>query len=182
MLRSTGQLCFLWRNGYDPTVAYAPPLTHPCVSMFALCVPTPLPPSVDNHACIPTRYTGLPREMYISNAILEAKAGVPTVLHARPQHDVSCANGVNRTIPIPGRLGGPIEFSVATYLLVASEGISSGWMDADFCWWPEFDVEYGTPLDAFAVRTGPASWTRRFTKSNVVVDVSNGPVGTVTLL
>ena len=116
----------------------------------------------------------------IQNALLESAAGVPTVLHFRGSCPAS-----PRTIDRPGPLGGEIVYPVAAYLLVASPGstlsISSGWYDEDFCWRPEFDVEYGVPLGE-AKRTGPHSWTRNYTRCNVAVDVSQRNGTTVELL
>jgi hypothetical protein len=117
----------------------------------------------------------------IANALLEANASVPTVLHA----GAPPCPAPQRSIPRPGRLGGELEFAVASYLVVASAGstlsVSRGWMDKDYCWWPEFDVEYGTPLGD-AVRTGPHSWVRNFTKASVEIDVSTSRTGAVYLL
>lgn len=53
----------------------------------------------------------------IQNAILEAAAGVPAVLHGGGP-----CPGANRTITRPGPLGGPVEFLIATYLIVADAG------------------------------------------------------------
>ncbi len=109
----------------------------------------------------------------ISNAILEGEAGVPNVLHVSAGQCPSPP----RTIRRPGPLGGPLEFSVASYLIVAEPGttlsVSHGWYDEDFCWHPEFDLEYGVPLGP-AKRTGPHSWIRNYTLCNVAVDVSQG--------
>ena len=78
----------------------------------------------------------------IANAIVEGNMSIPTVLHTGGPR----CPAPSRNIPRPGRLGGPIEFAIASYLIVASAGttlsISTGWEDADFCWWPEWDVEY----------------------------------------
>jgi len=118
----------------------------------------------------------------ISNAILEAEHGIPTVLHSgwfernrKPgQPDPACPAPA-RNITRPGPLGGDVEFHIAAYLIVQSPGttlsFSSDWMDRDFCWRPEFDVSYGLPLGP-AVRTGKFSWARNYTKSQVRVDVS----------
>lgn len=116
----------------------------------------------------------------IANAIMETAAGVPAILHAGG----SCP-APNRTISRPGRLGGDIEFSVATYLIVADAGttlsISSDWYDGNFCWRPEWDVDFGAPLGN-ATRTSAHSWTRNFTRANVAVDVGQARVGVVELL
>jgi hypothetical protein len=64
----------------------------------------------------------------IENAILETAAGVPVILHAGG----NCP-AANRTIARPGRLGGDVEFQVATYLIVADAGttlsLSNDWYD-----------------------------------------------------
>lgn len=115
----------------------------------------------------------------IQNAILEAAAGVPTVLHASAR-----CPATPRTIPVPGPLGGDVEFAMASYLVVAGVGttisLSSGWMDADFCWRPEFDVDFGAPLGP-AVRTGAYSFARNYTKCTVALDLK-ATTGAVQLL
>jgi Hypothetical glycosyl hydrolase family 15 len=116
----------------------------------------------------------------IANALLETAAGVPVVLHAG-----GACPSPNRTITRPGRLGGDVEFQVASYLVVADAGttlsLSNDWYDQNFCWHAEFDVDFGAPL-GLASRTGPYSWTRNFTRANVAIDVSKGPSGAVDLL
>lgn len=115
----------------------------------------------------------------IQNAILEGEAGIPVVLHAGG----NCP-APERTITRPGPLGGDVEYQVATYLIVATEGatlsISSGWMDNNFCWRPDFDVEFGAPLGP-AVRTSVYTWERNFTRSTVALDVQSSS-GSVMLL
>ena len=110
--------------------------------------------------------------------MLEAAAGVPTVLHM----SAHCP-APTRNITIPGRLGGDVEYAMATYLIVAGEGttisLSSGWMDFDFCWRDDFDIDFGTPLTE-AVRTGPYTFARNYTKATVSVDVRSNE-GNVTL-
>ena len=117
----------------------------------------------------------------IANAILEANASIPTALHGGGQ---ACP-APPRNITRPGPLGGENEFLIASYLIVASPGttlsISHGWYDEDFCWHPEFDVEYGTPVGP-ATRTGPHSWFRNYTRANAEIDVSKGRNGSVMLL
>ena len=116
----------------------------------------------------------------IANAILEANLSVPAVLHGGG----SCP-APQRQISRPGQLGGAIEFLVATYLIVQSAGtllsVSNNWYDKDFCWWPEWDVDFGTPT-GLAVRTSTHSWIRNYTRANVVVDVSTAQHGSVYLL
>ena len=110
----------------------------------------------------------------VANALLEAKRGIPTVLHAMGDPCWACPQP-QRSITRPGRLFGSIEYVVASYLIVQSPGttlsISNDWYDSDFCWWPEFDVEYGVPLGD-AVRTGTHSWYRNYTRCNVAINVS----------
>jgi hypothetical protein len=123
--------------------------------------------------------------MFIANAIMEAQAGIPTVLHVDAGGAGTACPAATRNISRPGRLGGPIEFWIASYLIVAGPGstisMSNNWFDADFCWRPELDVVYGTPL-APPVRTGSHSWARNFTRSTVAINVSVGRVGQVELL
>jgi len=123
--------------------------------------------------------------MFIANAILEAEAGIPTALHVDAGGAGTACPAVARNISRPGRLGGPIEFWIASFLIAAGPGstisLSNNWFDADFCWRPELDVVYGTPL-APSVRTGTHTWTRIFTRSTVAINVSVGRVGQVELL
>jgi hypothetical protein len=116
----------------------------------------------------------------IANAIIEADHNVSNVLH----QGGSCP-APDRNITRPGRLGGDVEFAIATYLIVQSPGttisISSGWMDSDFCWRPDYDVEYGLPLGP-PVRTGAYSWSRNYTRATATVDVSQGRNAEVYLL
>jgi len=114
------------------------------------------------------------RDLYaamISNAILEGTAGIPVLTH---YNGGSCPDP-GRHIPRPGRLGGNLEFGIATFLIVQTEwsvfSASTDWYDANFCWHPEYDVQYGRPLNA-ATRTGPYTWHRNFTMANVEIDVS----------
>jgi hypothetical protein len=58
--------------------------------------------------------------------------------------------------------------------------VSSGWMDADFCWFSEFDVDFGAPAGE-AVRTGTYTWTRQFSKATVAIDAAKSS-GSVMLL
>lgn len=132
------------------------------------------------------------------NAILEAAAGVPNVLHIGG----SCPAPA-RNISVPGRLGGDVEFAVASYLVVAGPGttlsISGNWYDANFCWRPDcekaraararagrrrrpspkrpppapraaVDVDFGAPTGA-AVRNGYV-FSRNYTKATATVDLS----------
>jgi len=121
----------------------------------------------------------------IANAVLEADAGIPTVLHMGwPLPGLECP-AKPRRIERPGPLGGDLEFEMAGYLVVQSEGttlsLSYGWSDQDFCWRPEYDVDYGTPLGP-PVRTGAHSWARNYTRSRAVLNVSARRFGSVYLL
>ena len=49
-------------------------------------------------------------------------------------------------------------------------------LDADFCWRPELDVVFGTPVGP-PVRTGLCTWARNFTRSIVAINVSAGRAG-----
>ena len=113
----------------------------------------------------------------IQNAVLEGEAGVPNVLHIGG----ACGAPARPPPPRPG----PLEFAVASYLVVASPGttlsVSDGWYDENFCWHAEFDVVCGVPLGP-ARRTGPHTWTRNYTRCNAAVDVSGGMAGRVDLL
>jgi hypothetical protein len=108
----------------------------------------------------------------VANAIIEAEQGIPNVLHGGG----SCP-APSRNITIPGRLGGDVETELGLYLVVAGPGttlsMSNNWYDADFCWRPEFDVDFGAPLGP-AVRTGVYTWVRNYTLSYVELDVRGG--------
>jgi hypothetical protein len=115
----------------------------------------------------------------VENAILEGAAGIPTALHIAGKCPAPA-----RTIVRPGPLGGPIEFAIASYLIVATPGttlsISQGWHDKSFCWHSEFDVVYGTPLGP-ALRSGNYTFSRNYTRCNVEIDAGQ-KVGRVDLL
>ena len=64
---------------------------------------------------------------------------------------------------------------------IAALSISNDWYDANFCWWAEFDVNFGAPLGN-ATRMGTHAWVRNYTRANVFIDVSQGRVGVVDLL
>lgn len=108
----------------------------------------------------------------VANAIIEAEQGITNVLHGG-----GACPAPNRTISIPGRLGGDVETQMGLYLTVAGPGttisISNDWYDANFCWRPDYDVDFGAPLGP-AVRTGAYTWTRNYTKSYVELDVRGG--------
>ena len=118
----------------------------------------------------------------IANAIEEGERGVGNVLHNRVGGCPGNAPALDRlALPTrPGRLGGDIEFAIASYLVVMSPGtvlsVSRGWYDRDFCWHREFDVDYGTPVGP-AVRVGPYEWARNYTRCHVQIDVSQVPAG-----
>ena len=118
--------------------------------------------------------------MVIANAILEAEAGIPTALHVDAGGAGVACPALPRNISRPGPLGGPIEFWIASYLIVAGPGstlsLSNNWFDADFCWRPELDVVFGTPVGP-PVRTGLCTWARNFTRSIVAINVSAGRAG-----
>lgn len=106
----------------------------------------------------------------VQNAILEGAAGVPTVLHSG-----GACPAPERAITRPGPLGGDVQYAMALYLVVATPGtavsLSDGWYDASFCWRQDFDVDVGEPLGD-AVRTGPYTWVRNWTRANAAVDVN----------
>ena len=58
--------------------------------------------------------------------------------------------------------------------------MSSSWYDNNFCWRPDFDVEFGVPSGP-AVRTGVYTWARNYTRSTVLLDVQSN-TGNVYLL
>lgn len=111
------------------------------------------------------------RAAMIASAILEGQAGIPAIMHS----PVGDCPDPGRNISRPGRLGGSMETALAAFLIAQTPqsvfSASTNWYDANFCWHPEFDVQFGAPL-APATRTGPHSWTRNFTRCNVEVDTS----------
>ena len=60
--------------------------------------------------------------------------------------------------------GSPQTLPLALFLLAQTEywylGISSGWMDKDWSWYPEYDRFYGKPLGRAAQTTNPPGWKR----------------------
>jgi len=106
----------------------------------------------------------------VANALLEGAAGVPTILHSG-----GACPAPPRNIARPGPLGGDIEPAVALYLIVATPGttmsISNDWYDQNFCWRPDWDVDFGAPLGD-AARTGTHAWTRAYSRANVTIDVA----------
>lgn len=48
-------------------------------------------------------------------------------------------------------------------------GISSGWMDKDWEWYPEYDQYYGKPLGRAVETTNPPGWKREFEGCTVTV-------------
>jgi hypothetical protein len=113
------------------------------------------------------------RSSMLANAILEGQMGIPLLLHVAAG---SCPEAP-RNITRPGRLGGDLEYAVATFLIVQTPqnvlSVSNNWYDADFCWHAEWDVLYGSPLQN-ATRVTPYVWTRNFTLCNVAVDLQAG--------
>ena len=106
----------------------------------------------------------------VSNAIIEATAGIPTILHSSGD-----CPAPPRNISVPGRLGGDIEFLMGAYLVVAGPGttisISNNWYDKDFCWRPDVDVDFGMPKGV-SIRTSVYTWERYYTKSSIMLDVA----------
>ena len=105
----------------------------------------------------------------IANAIIEGQHGVPAIMHTAGP----CLSEAKRVIHRPGRLGGRLEWIIATFLIVQTPhnviSMSNNWYDKDFCWHSEFDVKYGRPLTD-AVRLSPYTWARNFTLCTVHVD------------
>ncbi len=62
----------------------------------------------------------------------------------------------------------------------ATISLSSNWYDNNFCWRPDFDVEFGVPSGP-AERTGVYTWARNYTRSTVLLDVQSN-TGNVYLL
>merc|ERR1719433_1971995 len=76
--------------------------------------------------------------------------------------------------PDPGNT--PRTLPLALFLLAQNEywylGISSGWMDSDWQWWPEYDAHYGKPLGSAVETTDPPGWRREFEACTVFVSAS----------
>ncbi len=76
---------------------------------------------------------------------------------------------------------GPVDlgYSMAAFLIVQQPygyfGVSSTdfWYDDSWCWHPEYDLQYGSPLGD-GVRTSPHSWYRNFTGCDVEIDTEKG--------
>eukprot|EP01116_Phalansterium_solitarium_P013693 TRINITY_DN31098_c0_g1_i1.p1 TRINITY_DN31098_c0_g1~~TRINITY_DN31098_c0_g1_i1.p1 ORF type:complete len:426 (+),score=102.24 TRINITY_DN31098_c0_g1_i1:301-1578(+) len=116
----------------------------------------------------------------IANAIIEGEHGIPIVTHFTKGGCPAPARNITR----PGPLGGPMQWQIAMFLTVRTEtsvfSMSDNWYDENFCWRPEFDVDYGQPV-APAVRTGVYTWTRQYTRSNVTLNLQSSP-GSVVFL
>jgi hypothetical protein len=53
------------------------------------------------------------------------------------------------------------RFPLLSYICVVRSrylGISSGWMDKDWEWYPEYDQYYGKPLGRAVETTNPPGW------------------------
>ena len=120
--------------------------------------------------CDSTRLASIDHDRTLTLYDLEAAAGIPNVLHSGGR-----CPAPPRTVARPGPLGGDIEYAVGLYLVVAGPGttisISNDWYDADFCWRPDWDVDFGAPLGN-ATRTSTYTWVRNYTRSNVACDVA----------
>jgi hypothetical protein len=72
----------------------------------------------------------------------------------------------------PGPGSTPRTLPLALFLLAQTEhwylGISSGWMDKDWAWYPEYDLHYGKPMGK-AVQLSAGSWKREFEGCTVTV-------------
>lgn len=96
-----------------------------------------------------------------TQALKESALGLPVIVHPYPD-----------TNPAPGQSAATLP--LAMFLLAQSDywyfGVSSGWYDADWHWWNEYDAHYGRPLGP-ATRTteGASGWRRNFEGCTVFV-------------
>ena len=78
--------------------------------------------------------------------------------------------------------GTPRTLPLALFLLAQSDywylGISSGWMDKDWDWYPEYNKFYGKPLGRAVETTNPPGWKREFEGCTVTVtaDLQNATI------
>ena len=109
-------------------------------------------------------------EAQLLQAMRESELGLPVIVHAYLDKHPASADSTPRTLPI------------ALFLLAQNEhwylAISSGWMDSDFSWWPEYDRFYGKPLSAARRTTSPPGWKREFEGCTVTVtaDLKNASI------
>jgi hypothetical protein len=106
----------------------------------------------------------------IANAMLEAAAGVPSVLHG----GCSCPAPA-RNISRPGRLGGDIEFLVATYLIVADAGTTLSCSNDCACGGGAARARPSPPRRATLAQPPPPSLTRRV-RSELLLVARVGPL------
>lgn len=110
-------------------------------------------------------------EAQILQALRESELGLPVIVHAYLDKDAKLPLNTPRTLPL------------ALFLLAQTDywylGISSGWDDKDWSWWPEYDQHYGKPLGRAAQTIDPPGWKREFEGCTVTVtaDLKNASIG-----
>ena len=76
----------------------------------------------------------------------------------------------------------PRTLPLALFLLAQNDywylGISSGWMDKDWGWYPEYNKFYGKPRGRAVETTNPPGWKREFEGCTVTVtaDLQNATI------
>ena len=109
-------------------------------------------------------------EGQIKQALHESELGLPVIVHAYLDKTPGPSTSPNNTRTLP----------LALFLLAQTEywylGISSGWMDKDWDWWPEYDAHYGKPLGR--ATQSAEGWKREFEGCSVFVtaDLKNATI------
>ena len=106
----------------------------------------------------PTARSG--SQAQIRQALKESELGLPVIVHQSFDRH-------------PGPGGTPRTLPIALFLLAQTDywylGISSGWMDKDWWWYPEYDQHYGKPLGRAMQTADPPGWKREFEGCTVMV-------------
>ena len=116
-------------------------------------------------------WLGDSQEGYVQTIIAEAQnktLSLPEVIHY-----VTC--GADRSCPDPNSLKGTA--AVAAFLVARGEYsyfmASTGWYDANFKWQPEYDIDYGKPLEDARYDGASGVFTRQYTKCSVTLDCAD---------
>ncbi|CAJ1423194.1 unnamed protein product [Effrenium voratum] len=93
----------------------------------------------------------------LAQALRESQLGLPVLVRAQPHGAGSGSDAI--TLPL------------AMFLLAQNDywylGISTGWEDANWRWWPEYDRSYGRPLGLAQLKED--GWHREFQHCRVFV-------------
>lgn len=92
----------------------------------------------------------------VANAIMETSLGIPFIARSDP------------------RLFNDLNYPACAFLVAQDEfcyfGVSTGWLDPDWVWHPQYTWKVGKPLGR-ANRTSTYKWTRQMTNATLTLDV-----------